>query len=361
MKYLKLIEDLTNAKGAPGFEDEVIEVIKSNKEDFVLQVDNLKNAYLNLENIDENKPTVMLDSHLDEVAFIVQAIDQNGLLVLQPLGGWVYSNVSAQEFLVRNSEGKYYKGIFSSKPIHFMSQAEREKKVELSDLKIDLGAKSRDEVINSFKITIGQPVVPATEFSFNENNKVMFGKAFDNRIGAAVSIAVLKELQAELKKLPFNLVVAFSSQEEVGERGAIISAKRVNPTIALILEGTPSDDFTANEFLEQGKMGFGPQLRYRDVSYIANESLLKLFNNSADKHNIKLQHAVRAGGGTDAGVIHISNMGVACATIGVPTRYAYTSHCFCSYEDFEETVKLIKSFLLDLTLDDLKNFELKSY
>lgn len=359
MDYLKLIEDLTNAKGAPGFEDQVIDVLRNYGNSFTVQVDNLKNAYYNLDQIDVNKPTVMLDSHTDEVAFMVKAIDDRGLIEIQALGGWLADHVVAQIYYVRDMEGNYHKGISTSKPIHFMTAEEREKKLSLTDLKIDLGAKSRQEVIEDFKIQVGQPIVPATKFSYNDRNHVMLAKAFDNRIGVAMAVAVMNELKDHIKTLPFNLVSAFAAQEEVGLRGAVVTSNRVKPNLAFVFEGTPSDDFTGDSYTEQARLGFGPQLRYRDNSYIANEWLLKRINQVAKENNLPLQHAVREGGGTNAGSIHLSNLGVPVATIGTPSRYAHTNYCFASYDDFQVGVQLVVAVLKSLTAEDLQLFDLQ--
>lgn len=357
MKYVKLIEELSNARGTSGFEDEVITVVNNNKGAFTLQVDQLKNGYLNLNKLDAAKSTVMIDSHLDEVGFMTQSIEDNGLIRIQALGGWIASNVSAQQFLVRNSEGNYINGIIATKPVHFMTAAEKAKNIEMADLKLDIGATSRAEVINDFKITIGQPIVPATKFSINAINGTMLGKAFDNRIGAAVALAVFNELGAEeVANLPFNLVGTFAAQEEVGLRGAKVATSRVNPTMAIVLEATPSDDFTAGKTIEQGKLGHGPQIRHRDNSYIANEKLVKDFHLVAAENNISVQSAVRDGGGTNAGSIHLANLGVPVATIGVPNRYAHTNATFSSYYDFQAAVNLVLAYIRQLTADDLASF-----
>lgn len=361
MKYLDLIRDLTNAKGAPGFEDEVLAVLNKYKRSYDFKVDNLKNGYYNLNQLDNNKPTVMLDSHTDEVALMVRGIDDNGLLLIQPLGGWMPAHISGQHYLVRNSHGEYYSGISTSKPIHFLTEAEKEKTLTTDDLKIDVGAQNRDQVIDDFEITVGQPIVPATQFEINEENQVMLAKAFDNRIGVAVAAAVMTELQDELDQLPFNLVSAFAAQEEVGIRGATVTAKRVQPDLAIVFEGTPSDDFTAGATLEQAKLGYGPQLRYRDSSYIAHEGMLQWFREAANAHDIPIQHAVRVGGGTNAGAIHLQNLGIPCATIGTPSRYVHTNVGFASYQDFEDAVKLTIAFLKALTPEDFQSLQLQDY
>ena len=361
MNYLNLIEDLTNAKGMSGFEEEVVEVIKRYKGKYTLQVGSMNNCYLNLDKKDPNKPTVMLDSHIDEVGLMVKAIDENGLLCIQPIGGWVPSNLTAQIFYVRNTEGQYLKGISATKPIHFMTAEERTKKIDITDIKIDMGATSRKQVIEDLKIAVGQPIVPATRFSYNEVTHTILAKGFDNRIGTACAVAIMRDLEDEVDSFPFNLVAAPAAQEEVGTRGATLTVRRVQPNLAVILEGTPSDDFTNPDPLLQGKLGAGPQIRHRDNSYVANTALIDLFNQAAQAENIPTQHAVREGGGTNAGPISLGNLGTPCATIGIPSRYAHTNACFCSYDDFHATVELTKAFLRRLTLEDIQSFDLKTF
>jgi putative aminopeptidase FrvX len=354
MKYIQLLEDLSNAYGAPGFEDDVVAVVKANKGDFTLQEDAMKNLYLNFADLDPNKPTIMLDSHMDEVGFMVQAIDENGLLLMQALGGWTAASAQSQAFMVRTKDHSYVPAIATSKPIHFMSAAERQKPIALEDLKLDIGATSRDEVINDFGIEVGQPVVPATKFQVNERNGMMIGKAFDNRLGVAATLAVFNELGPDaVKALPFNLVGAFATQEEVGLRGAKVTSNRVNPQAAIVFEGTPSDDYAKSATLGQGRVKQGPQLRYRDSTYIASDHFNAMIVAAGEKAGIHIQKAVRDGGGTNAGSIHTAHNGVPVATLGMPTRYAHTHYLISAYQDFQDTVDLTVAFLKDLTAEDL--------
>lgn len=356
---IELIKDLSNAYGAPGFEDLVIKEVIKHKDNLTVKVDNFKNCYLSYAEIDKTKPTIMLDAHLDEVGFMVASIDENGLLGLQPLGGWMPYNVSSQLFVVRNTEGDYIKGVVSSKPPHFMSDSEKKKPLEMDELKIDVGATSRAEVLNQFKLYVGAPIVPFVEFEYNKMNGTMLGKAFDNRLGCAAVIAILKELSKE-KDLPVNIVGALAAQEEVGLRGAIITSRRVKPDIAIVFEGSPSDDYAKPVTVAQSRMGHGPQIRHRDSSYIANDRLLALASTVAEDYDLPVQHAVRKGGGTNAGSIHVSNLGVPCLTLGIPSRYAHTHYLYASYEDFQRTVTLAVEVIKKIDASYIAEFE-KTY
>lgn len=357
MTSLKLIEELSNAYGAPGFEDNVIDVVLKHKGNLKAKRDNLKNLYLYPENYDESKPTIMLDAHLDEVAFIVSYIDSNGLLGIEMLGRWEWYNVSAHLFMVRNRNGKYVKGIIGSKPPHFLTPEERENGLKMSDLKVDVGATSRDEVIRSFGIDVGAPIVPSVQFDYNEQNQTMLGKAFDNRLGCAAVIDTLKALEKE--DLPVNVVGALASQEEVGLRGATVTANRINPDFAIVFEGTPSDDYAKPVDQSQARMGYGPQIRHKDSSYIANEEWIKLVNQVSAANKIPVQHAVREGGGTNAGKIHVNNLGVPVLVLGVPSRYAHTHHLFASFKDYTHTVKLAVESIKAIDAAFLNQFEVE--
>lgn len=354
MDSLNLIRDLSNAYGVPGFEDEVLDVIEKYKGDLSFKRDSMMNCYLNLDKKDPNKPTIMLDAHLDEVGFMVQSINHKGLINFIPLGGWVAHDVPAHLVAIKNSEGKYIKGIITSKPPHFLTEAERNKKIELSDLQIDVGATTREEVIRDFKIEIGAPIIPLVDFEYNEINQIMMGKAFDDRLGCAAVIEVLKGLQNF--ELPINVVGTLTAQEEVGTRGAEIAARVVEPDIAIIFEGSPADDTFMDQYSIQCGLHRGPQIRHRDNSYISHRGFISFAKEIAKKYDIPCQFAVRTSGGTNAGKIHLANKGIPCLVLGIPTRYAHTHYCYASYRDYKNTVKLATELIKNISVDIINSF-----
>ena len=350
---IKLIEDLSNANGISGFEDEVLEVIRNYGKDFLdIKEDSTRNLFLYRKNHDGNKPVIMLDGHSDEIGFMVQSIKTNGTIKFLAIGGWFSQNVSAHKVRIKNSEGKYITGVVASKPPHFMTQKERTSIVEIIDMVIDVGASSRDEVIEKYKIEPGAPIVPDVDFSFNNENDIMLGKAFDNRLGCACVIEILAKLENE--DLPVDIVGAISAQEEVGTRGAAITSKVINPDIAIVFEGTPADDTFRDKYESQGALNKGPQIRHRDVSMIANPRLTKFARDIAKTKNIPFQDAVRSGGGTDAGKIHLSNYGVPTLVMGVPVRYAHTHYGFSSIKDFNDCIKWSVEIIKNVNTDLIK-------
>lgn len=346
MNSLSLIEALSNAYGAPGFEDRIVDVVRKHKGNLSLSVDSLMNTYLKNEGPDKNF-TIMLDAHMDEVGFMVQYIDHKGLLHFIPLGGWVAHNVPAHLVAIRNRDGSYIEGVVSSKPPHFMTAAERECAVSLDHLTIDVGALSREEVINDFKIDVGAPIVPAVSFSYNKSNGVMRGKAFDNRLGCAAAIQTLKTIKnLELKA---NVIGALAVQEEVGIRGATVTSQTIKPDVAIVFEGTPADDIYAPDYQAQSVLESGPQIRHRDGSYIAHHRLISFARKIAQNASLPFQDAVRSSGGTNAGKIHLSHKGVPTIVLGVPSRYIHTHYSYASLKDFENTVKLAVEIIKGLT------------
>lgn len=332
-KQLEFLRDMSNANGVSGFEDEVVKVIRDYiGEDLDVIEDKMRNLCIYSKSHDQSLPTVMIDGHSDEVGFMVQSIKSNGLIKFLAIGSWFSQNVGAHKVRVRNTDGEYITGIVASKPPHFMTSEERTKIFEISDMLIDVGATNRDEVINEFKIEPGAPIVPDVVFEYNEKSDIMIGKAFDNRFGCALVVEVMKALEG--KKLNVNVVGAISSQEEVGTRGSVITSNNIKPDVAIIFEGTPADDSHRNEFESQGAVKKGPQIRHYDTSMIANPRFIKFARDIAKENKMAFQDAVRLGGGTDAGKIHLSNEGVPCFVIGVPVRYAHTHYGISSYSDF---------------------------
>ena len=143
---------------------------------------------------------------------------------------------------MRNSEGKYLPGVIAAKPVHFMSASEKASAgaADISSLSIDIGAVSAKDAAENFKIRIGEPVVPDVTLEYDEEHDLMFGKAFDCRIGCAALIETLRRLRDE--KLDVDVVGVLSSQEEVGERGMKVAVNHIKPQIAICFEGCPADD-----------------------------------------------------------------------------------------------------------------------
>ena len=174
---------------------------------------------------------------------------------------------------------------------------------------------------------------------------MFFGKAFDDRIGAAVLIEVLKRIKKE--KLDVDVCGSFSSQEEVGERGVSASTEALKPDVLICLEGCPADDTFQEDYMIQAGIKRGPMLRHMDTSMITNPHFQKYALDIAKKKKIKVQEAVRSGGGTNAAMVN-QRFGIPAIVVSVPVRYIHSSYCFVSYDDYESTVKLVIELLKGL-------------
>src|SRR6056297_328368 len=334
---INLIQDLSNANGVSGFEDQVLEVVRTKlAANIKTEVDSMRNMYLYPENKNPQKPTLMLDSHSDEVGFMVKSVNKNGSLKFVNLGSWFPQNIPAHKVRIRNSEGQYIKGVVASKPPHFMKAEEKEKLIGIDEMIIDIGASSKKETVKDYKIEVGAPIVPDVDFEFDQERGIMMGKAFDNRLGTAAVIDLLNELSTE--KLDLNLVGSLSAQEEVGTRGAEVTSRKIKADIAIAFEGTPADDTFRDEYDAQSVLKKGPQIRHRDISIIANPRFIKFARDIAKKHQIPFQDAVRIGGGNDGAKITLSNYSVPTIVIGVPVRYAHTHYSISAYEDYKNTI-----------------------
>ena len=194
---------------------------------------------------------------------------------------------------------------------------------------------SREEVENVFGIHIGDPMMPDVTFEYDAEHEICFGKAFDNRAGCACIVDTMKQLEKEQASLAVNVVGAFAAQEEVGTRGAVVTSQIVKPDLAIVFEGSPSDDFFISAGQAQGCMKKGVQIRILDNSYISNTQFISLAEEVAEKCGIKYQESVRRGGSTNAAKISVTGKAVPCLVLGVPSRYAHSHYNFCAKEDLE--------------------------
>ncbi len=350
-ELLRLAEELSNAPGAPGFEDDVVAALRPWTEKYgQLEEDKLRNLYCFRSENRGGRPVVMLDAHTDEVAFMVRAIKPDGTLRFAPLGSWVNSAVAGHRVLVRNALGEYIPGITTTTPPHYNAGDA----LDIDGMSIDVGASSPEEAVRDYHIRIGEPVVPDARFQYDEAHGLMNGKAFDCRLGCAAAVQTLDLLKGEALKV--DVTAAWPCQEEMGMRGANVTANRVKPDVAIIFEGCPADDTCAESYMVQTAIRKGPMLRYIDRAMITHPRFQRFALDLAEKRGIPVQTAVRTGGATDGAPVHLSNLGVPCIVIGIPVRYAHTHYGFSAYSDMENGALLAAELLRALDADVIAGF-----
>lgn len=354
---LQMIADLSNAKAPSGFEDETILAARKHiGEGYSTEEDCMRNFYMYRNKNTGNKPVFMLDAHGDEVGFMVHSIRPNGTLRFVSLGGWNVGSLASSKVLVRNSEGRYLPGIIAAKPVHFMTEAEKASAgaASISSLSIDIGAVDAKDAVENFKIRIGEPIVPDVTLEYDSEHDLMFGKAFDCRIGCAALIETLHRLKDE--DLDVDLVGVLSSQEEVGERGMKVAVNHVKPQIAICFEGCPADDTFTEPYAIQTAFKKGPMLRFMDKSVICAPRYQRFALDLAEKKGLPVQASVREGGGNNGAIVQTSLDGIPAIVVGVPVRYIHTIHGITSYYDFEATVRLAVELVKSMNAEIIKSF-----
>lgn len=354
---LHMIQELSDAKGPSGFEDEAVLAARKYAEDFsVIKEDCLRNLFLYRKANTGNKPVFMLDAHSDEVGFMVHSIKPNGTLRFVTLGGWSDNSLPASKVLVRNRYGEYIPGVIASKPPHFMSAAERQAggSPSIQSLVIDIGAVSDRDAIDNFGIRIGEPVISDVRFSYDEKRDIMIGKGFDCRIGCAALLETMRRLSDE--ELAVDLVGVLSTQEELGERGVKAAVNQVAPQIALCFEGCPADDTFTEPYAIQTALKKGPMLRFMDRSIVCSPRYQRYALDLAEKKNLAVQASVREGGGNNGAIINTALDGIPVIVVGVPVRYIHSHYGITSYYDFEATVQLAVEVVRSMTEEIIGSF-----
>lgn len=336
---LTMLKDLTDAKGIPGNEKEPREVMKKYIEPYADEISYDGLGSLIAKKVgNESGPKVMIGGHLDEVGFMVTQIDERGYLRFQTVGGWWSQVMLAQRVTVVTNKGDIT-GVIGSKPPHILSPEARKKPVDIKDMFIDIGASSKEEAME-WGVRPGDMVVPYFEFTVMNNEKMLLAKAWDNRIGCAIAIDVLKQLQNEKHE---NIVFGVGNvQEEVGLRGAKTTANMIQPDICFAVDvGIAGDTPGITEKEAQSKLGKGPQIILYDASMVSHKGLREFVTGVADELGIPYQFDAIAGGGTDAGSVHISNHGVPSLAITIATRYIHSHAGILHRDDYENAVKLL--------------------
>ncbi|WP_298783511.1 M42 family metallopeptidase [uncultured Marinococcus sp.] len=350
---LQMLKDLTDANGVPGNEQEPRKVMTQYISPYADEMSTDRLGSLIAKKTGQaGGPKLMITGHLDEIGFMISGIDENGFLKFQTLGGWWSQVMLAQRVKVMTRKGNIT-GVIGSKPPHILPAEQRKKAMEIKDMFIDIGASSKEEA-ESFGVRPGDSVVPVCDFEVMNNEKLLMAKAWDNRIGCAIAIEVLKRLENESH--PNEIYGVGAVQEEVGLRGAKTATNLIQPDIGFAVDvGIAGDTpgVTSND--ARAKIGKGPQLLMMDASVIAHKGLRDFVVGVAEEKEIPFQFDMMANGGTDAGSIHLSGEGVPAMAITIPTRYIHTHAAILHRDDFEHAVQLIVEIAKRLDRDTVES------
>ena len=299
-------------------------------------------------------PKIMLPGHMDEIGFLVSSITKEGFLKFIPLGGWWDQVLLAHRVIVKGSKGDI-PGIIGSTPPHLLENKEKEKVFEKKAMFIDIGAESKEEVIEKFGIQPGDVIVPDSPFTEMHNPKYIMAKALDNRLGVGLFIETIEEL-AKIEHP--NTVLGWYRTRRGWLEGAQTSTDVVKPDLAFVLDvGIAGDTPGLEGKYIYVKMGQGPILLLADDSMIPNRSLRYFVIDMAKSQNIPLQFATMTGGGTDGGNIHKYGSGVPTVSFGLPTRYIHSHTSIYHRDDYDNLLKLLVEMIKkldDSTVDLIK-------
>ncbi|MDZ4770116.1 MAG: M42 family metallopeptidase [Chloroflexota bacterium] len=295
---------------------------------------------------------LMLAAHMDEIGFMVRSIDSDGLIRVSAVGG-IDDRILPGTRVRLGAAGTI--GVFVWTPIH---QNHDQNAPKLKDMRIDIGASSRDEATG--KVSPGD--VGTFDSAYMEiGTRMLRGKAFDDRAGCALLIDTLANEGGD--PYPVDLLAAFTVQEEIGLRGARVAAQRLDPDIALILESTTAHDvpnpaLSPDEVGNENptcRIGGGPVLSFMDRSMITQPRLFAFLRATAEAAGIPYQFKSQLGGGTDGGAVHIANAGIPTAVISLPCRYIHSPAAYLHRDDYDATLALIRAFIHHLPALDLRD------
>ena len=344
---IQLLKKISETPGASGFETPIRNLIINEIKDLVdsYSIDNLGNLTTVIKGKESKR--VMVAAHMDEIGFIVNHIDENGFVRFLPLGGFDPKTLTSQRVIIHGK--KDFIGVMGSKPIHIMKPEERKKTVEISDFFIDLGM-SKEQVEEY--IEIGNPITRDRELI--EMGECINGKSLDNRISVYILIETLKALKN--KKLPYDLYAVFTTQEEVGIRGAQVSALEINPDFGFALDTTIAYDVPGSVPHEQvTKLGEGTAIKIMDSAVITDYRMVKYMKEIANKNNIKWQPELLPAGGTDTAYVQRMNKsGAIVGAVSIPTRHIHQVIESAHKEDVISSIGLLTKCLLNLDKFDSK-------
>lgn len=343
--FRKMIGPLSSATGVSGFEQEVIALVSSflQDSDFKLSQDKILNLTAHKEG--KKKKKILIAAHLDEIGLIIRYIDKKGFLWFETVGGIAPQQFFGKHVIIKTESG-HVDGVVNSM-LPGRPQKCEQMPTQTDQFYIEVGADSREEV-GEMGIEVGNTVSIQYPTLFLGKDKVA-GKALDDRACVFMLIELVKLLYGD-DDIP-DVYAVFTSQEEVGARGAIIAAENIKPDIAIALDMSLACDIPGvPERKYINELGKGASIKIMDHlsrgvnGVICDHDIVKNMKNVARQRNLSYQLEAYAAGATDASFMQTVAGGIRCGGIQIPMRYVH-SYEVCSVTDVVDCIELLYYFV----------------
>jgi len=349
-RTVELLRSITNAAGAPGFEEPIRKVMLDAMKPYASSI-----AFDGLGSIlatqGSTGPRIMIDAHMDELGGVVRRVTPRGLLTMQMLGGWLDQALVDQRWTIVGSKGPV-RAVTGIRDVHVVPPEERTRVYSRDSLFLDVGATSEAEVA-ALGIGPGDPVVPDAPFEVMNGTQNYLAKAWDDRVGCGVAVEAMRRLASAPH--PNQIVWAITTQEEIGLRGAHTAVELAKPELAIAVEGGITGDVFAGRPEEtQVKLGAGPGLFLYDSSALPNRRLVAFVREIAAAAKLPLQLDVVQGYGDDSAELQKALGGVPTVNLVVPVRYTHSHNGIINRRDFDQMVDLLVGILQKLDAPAVK-------
>ena len=333
-----ILEELSNAIGVSGEEDEVRRLLIDAICDHVtdLEVDALGNVTAAQRGSAHPQFSVMIAAHMDEIGMMVTAVEAKGLIQFTNVGGIDARILPGLRVKVGPKRAP---GVILWKPIHLWRDM---KTVPMDALRIDVGASDKSAAEPGDRIAFDGAYTQLSD-------TVVRGKSFDDRVGCSILVDILRA-----GPYPVTVRAAFTSQEEIGLRGATVAAQRLAPDTAIVLEGTYAYDVPdPNREADAGDLPANPGTRFgggavitlADRQMITDPRAVAFLRETAEANDIAYQVKTMGGGGTDGGAIHLAQAGIPTMPISAPCRYIHTPTALLNLNDYDSVLRLSQAVL----------------
>ncbi len=337
---LEFFRTLIDTAGPSGFEREVAAYWRSEAETFADEVDRdlTGNSYAWVRTGDD-RPTVLVEGHIDEIGVQIMHIDPEGFVWIDEIGGWDAQVLTGQRIRIMGANGPVV-GVIGRKAAHLLEPEDREKAPKMSSLWIDIGATSREDALK--RVAIGDAGVVEAPF-LHLTDDIVSSRALDNRLGAWVALEVARRC-AETRPW-VNVVGIASTQEETSYGGAFTAAFKVNPLVAIAVDGThPADYPAANKKRDdEVSLGSGPVLtRGPSNNPVVYERLVAAAKDAGIAYTVQAAPKLTW---TTADAMIRTGSGPATGLVSVPVRYMHSPNETLNLRDMDATVDLIVGFI----------------